>query len=33
MSIESDIVERANRAAFKKQIPISATKKNDQNRF
>ena len=27
MSIESDMVERANRAAFKKQIPISATKR------
>jgi hypothetical protein len=26
MSIESDIVERVNRAASKKQIPISDTK-------
>jgi hypothetical protein len=33
VSIESDIVERVNRAASKKQIPISDTKQNDQNRF
>jgi hypothetical protein len=31
MSIESDIVERVNRAVSKKQIPISD--QNDQNRF
>jgi hypothetical protein len=33
MSIEYDIVERVKRAASKKQIPISDTMQNDQNRF